>query len=761
MKRICIILTVLINSIGFSQKVGLVFSGGGATGFAHIGVLKALEENNIPIDFITGTSAGALVGAMYASGYTPQQIEHFATSEKFWLMSQGELEREFKYYIHNSDKNAEVFGFRFAKDSILQKSLPTNLLNPTFLDYEMMALLATNPIQAQHSFDSLFIPFRCIASDIATKESVLFKDGNLNVAVRASMTYPFFLSPISVNGKLLFDGGLYNNFPADVLYQEFNADFIIGSNVSYNEPPPTVDDVMSQVRNMFSAHTDYSLPCTNGIIIEPQLGDISTFDFDRVNEAIQIGYNATIALIDSIKIHITRRTSAKSLNLKREKYNSQRIKIAISEVETEGLEDEQISYIKRKLIKNKKEEIIDYSTLKKRYLNLYQSEYIMSIFPQLKMNSDSTQTLIAQIRKEKEFRVAFGGHFSSKPVNTGFIKLSYSDFKNAPLKLYANTYFGKFYGSVKTGFKFHLPTKNDSYIEPIFVMNRWDYFTSLATFFEQSNPSFLVINEKFWGLKYNLPILSKGKLVADFKNGINEYNYYQTQEFTNTDTTDYTSLLFYSPGITYTYNRLNRKQFESAGSFLEIKGRYVHGIEHATPGSTGIDDIELDNTFRNWFYLKTTYKNYFMRKGIYRLGIHLEGYYSFKPFLGNYTSTILSAEQFSPFPDANTRFNRDYRANQHIAVGVMNVFTLKDKLDLRVEAYYYQPVSNIIDIDGKAEYSSLFLTGYEMASASLIYHSLIGPIRGSVNYYGHGTNESELTFQLSYGFVIFNERSLK
>ena len=111
-----------------------------------------------------------------------------------------------------------------------------------------------------------------------------------------------------------------------------------------------------------------------------------------------------------------------------------------------------------------------------------------------------------------------------------------------------------------------------------------------------------------------------------------------------------------------------------------------------------------------------------MQKGIYRLGIHMEGYYALKPFLGNYTSTILSAEQFNPFADAKTTFNKDYRANQYLAVGVMNIFTIKDKVDFRVEAYYYQPVYNIINNNGKAEYSSLFLTGYEMASASLIYH---------------------------------------
>lgn len=761
MKKMSLIIALLISITANSQQVGLVFSGGGATGFAHIGVLKALEEHNIPIDFITGTSAGALVGAMYASGYSPLEIEYFATSEKFWLMSQGILEREYQYYIHHSDMSAEVFGFRFAKDSILQKSLPTNILNPTFLDFEMMSLLATNPVKAKHSFDSLFIPYRCIASDIATKESVMFKDGDLNVAVRASMTYPFFLSPISVDGRLLFDGGLYNNFPAMELYNEFNADYIIGSNVSYNEPAPLEDDVMSQVRNMFSSHSDYSLPCTEGIIIEPQLGDISTFDFDRVNEAIQIGYDATIAQIDSIKAHIERRTTKQSLQDKRENYRKQKVELKISDIMTEGLGAEESKYIKRKLIKDKKGEVLNYFELKKRYLNLYQSEHILSMFPKLIFNPDSTQTLVTQVRKEKEFRVAFGGHFSSKPLNTGYLELSYSDFKGTPIKLYANTYFGKFYGSAKLGLKFHLPTQNDSYIEPIFVMNRWDYFTSFATFFEESKPSFLVVNERFWGIKYNLPVFSKGKLVADFKNGINEYDYYQTENFTNKDTTDYTSLLFYSPGLTYTHNRLNRKQFASGGSFLEIKGRYVHGIEKALPGSTGIDDEVLDNTFRNWFYTKATYKNYFMQKGLYRLGIHLEGYYSVKPFLGNYTSTILSFEQFSPFPDSKTIFHNDYRANQHVAVGLMNVFTIKDKLDFRFEAYYYQPIRNIVNNNGKAEYSNFFLTGYEMASASLIYHSLIGPIRASTNYYGHGTNDREFSFQLSYGFIIFNERSLK
>ena len=752
---------LLINLTSFSQGVGLVLSGGGATGLAHIGVLKALEENNIPIDYITGTSAGAFIGALYASGYSPLEIEHIAISEKFLLMSEGELEEAYKFYIFNSDMDANVFSFRFSEDSTLQKSLPTNLINPTFSDFELMSLFATNPQNVEHSFDNLFIPFRCVASNISTKQSVLFKDGPLNTAIRASMTYPFYISPISVNGALMFDGGLYNNFPSNEMYEEFDVDFIIGSNVSYNEPPPLDDDLMSQIKNLFSSHSNYNLPCESGIIIEPNLGDIGVFDFDKAKEAIEIGYQSALGMIDSLKKSIETRTDNQLLNEKREAFKQKKTKLNITDVRTIGLGKDENQYIKKKLLKDNKNEKLDYLTLKKRFLNLYQDDYILSIFPTIIHNSDSTQTLVNHIRKQNPFKASVGGSFSSKPVNTGFIGLEYSNFNVTPINIYANTYFGKFYGSVKLGIKLFLPTKNYAYLEPLFVMNRWDYFTSFTTFFEESKPSFLVLNERFWGIKYNLPIASKGKFALDFKNGIDEYEYYQTKSFTNKDTTDFTSILYYTPGLTYTRNELNRKQFASAGSLLEIKARYVHAIEKGVPGSTAINDEVLDNTFRDWFYAKIKYKKFFLQKGVYRVGINMEGYYAFKPFLGNYTATILSTEQFNPFADSKTIFNPNYRAQQYFSVGLTNIFTLKDKIDLRVEAYIFQPIKNIHEKNGQAEFSPLFLTAYEAASVSLIYHTLIGPLRATLDYYGQGTEASTFSFRLSYGFVIFNERSLK
>jgi len=262
-------------SIFAQQKIGLVLSGGGATGLAHIGVLKALEERGIPIHYITGTSAGALVGSMYAAGYSPEEIEAY------------------------------------------------------YLVFEMLKLLGTTGASYGNDFDSLFVPFRCVASDITNKKSIVFSEGFLNQAVRASMTYPFYFNPIRVNGILMFDGGLYNNFPADIMYREFDPDFIIGSNVSYNAAPPLEDDLISQVKNMLVSYSDYNLPCEAGILIEPK-SEISTFEFENVQVAIRDGYATTLKYIDSIELHVTARISKEELNNRRKAFRSRIEELRVS-----------------------------------------------------------------------------------------------------------------------------------------------------------------------------------------------------------------------------------------------------------------------------------------------------------------------------------------------------------------------------------------------------------------------------------------------
>lgn len=743
-----------------AQKVGVVLSGGGATGFAHIGVLMALEDNNIPIDYVTGTSAGALIGGLYATGYSPKEIMELALSEAFDAISRNEIETEFKYYIEEPEPDAGLFSLHLSKDSILQKALPTNLLNPTFLDLKMMSLLGLIPKSSYNSFDSLFVPFRCVASDIVNKKSVLFEKGNLHQAIRASMTYPFFIPPIRVDGQLLYDGGMYNNFPAEDMYQEFSPDYIIGSNVSYNEPPPVDDDLMSQIANMVTSHSDFTLPCESGIMIIPKVDEIGTFDFEKIGEAIKEGYNATVEKLDSIRMFVKVKVDQDALDSERAVFNNRKMKFNVTEVHSHGVKKEQSDFIENKLLKKKKKEEITYDNFKKRYLNLYQSEHIRSMFPLLTPTSDSTYRADIYIKKEKPFKATFGGHYSSRPVNTGFLQISYSDFQLTPITIYANAYFGKFYGSVKTGLKFHLPTRTNSYLEPQFVMNRWDYFRSFSTFFEDVRPSYIVQNEMFWALQYHIATSSKSKITFDYSNGRTEDDYYQTDQFSNADTADYTNFLFYSPGIEFSLNSLNRKQFASSGYHLSISGRFVHGIEHTVPGSTSQNMLE-SNREHNWAYAKISYTNYFMKRGVYRLGIFAEGVYSFQTYFHNHRASLLSAHSFSPIPDSKLAFYDDFKSNQYVGGGLINVFSIKNIVDIRLEAYYFQPIIRILEDNGEAINGEPFEDRFGLGSASIIYHSPIGPLRATLNYFGSQSIVDRLIFQLSFGYVIFNRNGIK
>ena len=149
-----------------------------------------------------------------------------------------------------------------------------------------------------------------------------------------------------------------------------------------------------------------------------------------------------------------------------------------------------------------------------------------------------------------------------------------------------------------------------------------------------------------------------------------------------------------------------------------------------------------------------------MQKGLYRLGMLFEATYSNQPFFENYTASILSSHAFQPIPDASTGFYNDFRANKYLGGGLINVFTLKDKVDLRIEAYIFQPIYRILSDNGKAYEGDLFADRFGILSASLIYHSLVGPIRATVNYFDSQSQLNSLSFQLRLGYVIFNDRGL-
>ena len=207
---------VLATQLGFGQKVGVVLSGGGATAIAHIGFLKALEEEGIPIDYITGSSMGAIVGALYSAGYSVAEMDSMARSPEFQQMSEGVLDEQLQFYFKKRESDAGLITIKYGPGSYISQSLPTNLLNSVLFDYKLMELLSPASAAAGYEFDSLFVPFRCVASDVERKELKVFDRGNLNVAVRASATFPFVLKPIRGGRKLAVRRGVVRQLPKPV-----------------------------------------------------------------------------------------------------------------------------------------------------------------------------------------------------------------------------------------------------------------------------------------------------------------------------------------------------------------------------------------------------------------------------------------------------------------------------------------------------------------------------------------------------------------
>lgn len=740
-----------------TQKVGLVLSGGGAAGFAHIGVLKALEENGIPIDYITGTSAGALIGSLYAVGYSPEEIESFVSQPDFMLMTRGDLRPDQQYYIREDDPNASMFEFTFSQDSILQKSLPTSLTNSTFLDYEMMRLLGAPAAYLGNDFDSLFVPFRCLASDIVDKKNIVFSDGYLNEAVRASMTFPFYFHPLEIDGRVLFDGGLYNNFPADVMYQDFNPDYIIGSNVSYNAAKPNAYDPISQLINMMVSYSNFTLPCENGIIITPEL-KINTFDFESAQEAIRVGYETGLRYVDSILPHLEKTVAPAEIVQKRLAFKQKIGPFIIREIDVVD-PDKSSYFVKKSLRISKKDSVISEEDFQLRYYRLAATKQIDFMFPVLEQHEKGGLSLDMSIKKSNEFKVEVGGHISSRPVNTGFVGLTYSRIGRIATKLHAESYFGKFYGSVNTNLKVEFPSKLPLTIEPYFNMNRWDYFRSFATFFEDVRPSFLVQNESYFGLKVYHPITNNIKITYDGRQFMNQDNYYQTEKFVLGDTSDVTTFKGFTSSIALEKNSLNRKQFASSGHYLGLKFRFVQGTERSISGSTAPEPYS-QTKLHEWINLNLDAQSFIIDKPAFHFGLQGQATFNSQSLFANYTATILNLSSFNVNPDAATFFLPEYRSPLFFGVGTNTIFTVRKSVDIRGDIFFFQPFAQLIENeDGTFGYSVPFKGDAILASGSVIWNSFLGPVRFTLNYFPR--QEKQLYFQFSFGYVLFNERAIR
>ncbi|MBE9549504.1 MAG: patatin-like phospholipase family protein [Proteobacteria bacterium] len=276
-------------------KVGLALGGGGARGISHIGVLRALEEHNIPIDCIVGTSMGSIIGGLYASGKTPDEIEQIVGNMDWgFALSDGTTRDNKPIRVKERQlKIAHAGRLGVSGDAL---GLPLAVLSGQNLNKVLAQINQEN--LAIRNFDNFPLPFRAVATDLATGGEYVISKGSISEAMRASMSVPGLLEPVELDGRLLVDGGMANNVPASVA-RELCGDIVIavsvGAELEGKETMTSLLAITEQISSFLTwgntAKTIESLS-VDDLLIKPDLGDIGSGSFSRGIEGVPIGYAA-------------------------------------------------------------------------------------------------------------------------------------------------------------------------------------------------------------------------------------------------------------------------------------------------------------------------------------------------------------------------------------------------------------------------------------------------------------------------------------
>jgi NTE family protein len=352
------------------------------------------------------------------------------------------------------------------------------------------------------------------------------------------------------------------------------------------------------------------------------------------------------------------------------------------------------------------------------------------------------------VQREKDLIVAFGGNFSSRSINTGYVGLRYNLFGRVNTVLEANSYFGRYYGSVQAKARskimlFNLPIA----FEVSFTQNRWDYYKSLTTFFEDVKPSFVLLREQFGEASWILPAGRKAKFKIDAIYTHQNDSYYQTKNFLSIDTADVTEFNAKMVRFNYVRNTLNRIQYASSGSQIRIVGKGVSGNEYTIPGTTSSNRDTLTNA-HTWLQMRVFYENYIVNQPRFSFGVKAEVLWSGQKDFQNATTTSIMSPTPSFFPEFKTFYLPVYRATSFFTVGISPVLHLTKNVDIRADVYAYQP------FQASAVPSSDIYRTYGLGSGTLVYHSPIGPVSLSANYYEQKEKPWSILFNL--GFIISN-----
>ena len=764
MRRGILIMAAMVTAVAtMAQSVGLVLSGGGAKGIAHIGVIQALEDNEIPIDYVAGTSMGAIVGGLYASGFTPDEMMQILMSKDFSDWSTGVVNENLTYYFDRKQPTPSMVKLNFVKDdsvSVKLDLLPSSLINPLPMNFGFLELFTPYTAQCGGDFDRLFVPFRCVASDVFNKRKLVLGSGGLGEAIRASMSFPIVFKPQYINGLPIFDGGIYDNFPVDVMRSTFAPEFVLGVDVSSGSSKIDMNNLVDQVETMIIQDENVEIPDSVGIKMVLNLSDFGLLDFPKAREIYKIGYDRTIAIIDSIKGRVQRRMPRQSREFVREVFKSRTPKVIFDSVCVNGAKTaKQNEYLRHLFIRNDRD-TLNVEQAKIAYYRAITSGKLKDFVPHAEYKTGSRMfTLGLDAKVRDNVSAGVGGWLSSSTNSMMYLSLNYNTLSYNSFDASIDGWLGQSYyaGRLLARVAFNLPRPTELQVEA--VMSKQKFYESDMLFYEDELPTFIINNDRYVRLNFGCAAGRRSKLTLGLGYGWLYDRFYQS------NVVDYSAVgqddaryKLWQARASFERNTLDHGIYPTSGSSLRLTAIGVKGGYEYSPWTATTAQVEYSDD--TWIQGELQWDKYANLHRHFSLGFRMDAVASSRPLMSNYTATIVQATAFTPTPATANYFNPDFRSTSFVAAGILPIWKVMDNMQLRTELYAFAPLRRIEEnADHTPRYGKWFNHVSYMGEMALVYNFPFASLSIYGNYLSYPSRN--WNFGINFGLFFTAPRFLR
>ena len=612
------------------------------------------------------------------------------------------------------------------------------------MNFAFMDLFAAYTAQCGGNFDNLFVPFRCVASDVENSRKVVLGSGSLGDAIRTSMSFPIVFQPIEINGKLMYDGGIYDNFPVDVMTQTFAPDFIIGIDVSATTTS-SQNSLMDQIENLVMQKQSYDVPSDKGMKIHIPVQNFGLLDFPAAERISGIGYNTAMKMMDSLKTRVSTRISPISRNTRRDVFKSKTPFVRFNEVNVSGGTPRQNSYIKY-IFEPAHADTFGIAHVRESYYRAISSGRLRDLFPQAVYNpSDSMFTLNLKATPRSSMSLGVGGYITSSVNSYLFVSANYKTLSFSSISADLNAWVGQSYMAGYLQSAINLSTDRPSAVGIDALVSRQRFFETDKLFYNVSSPSFAVSHEYWARLKYSIAAGSKAKLDIGVGYGHLYDSFFRSDAAPSSDIErDHTAGDFGQVRIDLKSSTLDNVNYPTRGHEYVFSASGMLGKYRFRSAD---DIVPQYDSKPSWLQAHARTRNYWSLSTQFALGLESDLVYSTRKLTGYYDADIVNAHAFNPTPASYNRFNSSLRSNSYVALGIVPVYKHPSGITARLAAHTFVPVRDILPVAPTADmplfaskYGDWFNTARFYGQLNLSYDLPINAtISGYVSYVSAGS----------------------